>query len=109
MADINNVAVVSEEGQKLLFEIRNAYQWKDKYPSTNQQFISEMSQLFISCQEHMTHLSSLSNPESQKEADALVEELITIRNHWGPDLFPQRMNALARVNTPHIRWERISY
>lgn len=88
--------ITTEQGQKLQEEIKEAYKWKDMFPTTNQEFMTLMSQLFIKCQEHTTALSSLSTQEAQEEADAIVDELIAVRNHWGPNLFPPRINALAR-------------
>ena len=89
-------SITTEQGQALLAEIKDSYQWKERFPSTNQEFITLMSQLFIKCQTHCTELSSLSTPEAEKEADTIIEELIAVRNHWGPNLFPPNITALAR-------------
>lgn len=93
MAVVNN-DITSKEGVTLYEAIKLAYSWKEKYQSTNDEFMAEMSQLFVNSQEHLTQISS--SPEFHKEADAIVNELIALRTHWGPSLFPPGMTALAR-------------
>ena len=56
----------------------------------------EMSKLFVDSQVHLTKIFSTNTEELQKEADAIVNELISLCNHWGPSLFPSNMTALAR-------------
>lgn len=94
--DQNNALVITERGQKILGDIKDAYKWKDKYQSTCQELLDEIDHLFFKSQQHMTKLSSLGTKEAQKEVDAIVEELINLRNHLGPALFPPNMTALAR-------------
>jgi hypothetical protein len=89
-------AIVSEVGKELFKSIREAYAWKEKYPSTNDEFMGEMSQLFVKCTEHMTDLSANPTLADKQEADQLVKELMELRIHWGPNLFPPRMNAMGR-------------
>ena len=40
-------SITTDQGQALLAEIKDSYQWKKRFPSTNREFITLMSQLFI--------------------------------------------------------------
>ena len=89
--------ICSNRGKDLQKAIHDAYKWKDEFSYPSKEFLAEMDKLFMDCQVHLTDLSSRSNVKVQKEADALVEELIALRNHWGPRLLPNSVcNAFVR-------------
>ena len=89
--------ISSNRGKDLQKAIHNAYKWKDEFSYPSKEFLAEMDKLFMDCQVHLTDLSSRSNVIVQKEADALVEELIALRNHWGPRLLPNSVcNGFVR-------------
>ena len=107
-----NPDVTSEEGMKIYQDIKLAYSWKDKYTSPNDEFMSEMTQLISNSQVHLTKISSTNAEEYKKEADAIVNELISLRQYLGPSLFPSNMTALLRERIyaaagPHLSLYRI--
>lgn len=60
-----------------------------------------MDRLYMECQLHLTALSSRSNVEHKREADMIVQEMITVRNHWGAGLLPNSIcNAFVRERIP---------
>jgi hypothetical protein len=92
-----NCDITTERGRDLDNAIKQAYKWKNRYDSPNKDFLLEMDKLFMDCQVHLSDISSQSNSISRREADALVEELIALRNHWGPTLLPLSVcNAFVR-------------
>lgn len=93
--------VKSTKGRELLGNLRKALEWKNTYEHPSQEFLSLMDRLFMECQLHLTALSSRGDMDSKKEADALVNEMIIVRNHWGPKLLPNSVcNAFVRERIP---------
>lgn len=89
--------VTSSRGNDLHKAIKEAYKWKETYTSHNKDFLKQMDKLFMDCQIHLSDISSQSTPAARKEADALVEEMIALRNHWGQTLLPNSVcNAFIR-------------
>lgn len=96
-----SIEVKSIRGQEVLGNIKQAYQWRDNFEQTSPEFLGLMDRLFMECQLHLTALSSRGDPDSRKEADALVNEMVSLRNHWGPKLLPKSVcNAFVRERIP---------
>ena len=90
-------SVITEKGRGLKEKLMQAHRWKDRYYQPTQEFLSLMDNLFMECQVHLTLMSTRKTSESMAEADALVEEMIALRNHWGTDLLPvTTCNAFVR-------------
>ena len=85
-------------GKDLHNAIKQAYKLKGRYSDPSKEFLREMDKLFMDVQIYLTELSARQNAKtSHKEADALVDELIALRNHWGPRLLPSNVcNAFVR-------------
>ena len=89
--------VQTPRGNEILANLKKAYEWKDNFDSPSQQFLSLMDRLYMECQLHLTALSSQGELGSKREADVIVNEMITVRNHWGPRLLPSSIcNAFVR-------------
>lgn len=90
-------SVTTEKGRGLKEKLIQAQRWKDRYYQPTQEFLSLMDNLFMECQVHLTLLSTKKTSDSMAEADALVEEMIALRNHWGTELLPvTTCNAFVR-------------
>ena len=106
LKNVNHVLNISMEvksikGQEVLGNIKKAYQWRDDFEQTSAEFLGLMDRLFMECQLHLTALSSRGDSDSRKEADALVNEMVDLRNHWGPKLLPKSVcNAFVRERIP---------
>ena len=84
-------------GSKMIMSLRKAYEWKTEFSSPTQQFLSLMDHLYMECQQHLTSLSSQGDVNCRREADVIVNEMINVRNHWGPKLLPSTIcNAFVR-------------
>ena len=84
-------------GNEMIVNLRKAYEWKTEYSSPTQQFLSLMDRLYMECQQHLTSLSSQGDINCRREADVIVNEMINVRNHWGPKLLPSTIcNAFVR-------------
>ena len=84
-------------GNEIIVNLKKAYEWKEKFDSPTQQFLSLMDRLYMECQLHLTALSSQGDVESKREADVIVNEMISVRNYWGPQLLPSSIcNAFVR-------------
>ena len=94
---VTAASVTTEKGRGLKEKLMQAHRWKDRYYQPTQEFLSLMDNLFMECQVHLTLLSTRKTSESMAEADALVEEMIALRNHWGTELLPvTTCNAFVR-------------
>ena len=91
------VYIQTEKGKTLLTAIKKSYKLKDKYSSPMKEFLKEMDKLFMDAQIYLTDLSSRETQDGRNEADAIVEELVALRNHWGTKLLPAKVcNAFVR-------------
>ncbi len=87
----------SPRGNEIIVNLKKACEWKAKFDSPTQQFLSLMDRLYMECQLHLTALSSQGDVESKREADVIVNEMINVRNYWGPQLLPSSIcNAFVR-------------
>lgn len=92
-------AISSQKGSDLHAAIKEAYRLKDNYSTPTPEFLAKMDKLFMECQIHLSDLSAATHSinSNQREADFLVDELIALRNHWGPQLLPTSVcNAFVR-------------
>lgn len=88
--------IVSSRGKALVEEIKHASKLKNRFNEPKEEFLREMDKLFTDVQLHLTDLSG-STTINHQEADALVEEVIALRNHWGTNLLPNSVcNAFIR-------------
>ncbi len=95
--DAGKPKVKSHRGTDLCNAIKQAYRLKERYTEPSKEFLSEMDKLFMDVQLYLTELSGGTANSSHEEADALVEELIGLRNIWGPRLLPLDVcNAFVR-------------
>lgn len=93
--------VKSVKGKELLNNLQKAYDWKNRFDNPSQEFLSLMDRLYMECQLHLTALSSRGDLDSRREADVIVNEMIVLRNHWGPALLPGSIcNAFVRERIP---------
>lgn len=89
--------VKTTRGNEIIVNLKKAYEWKTKFDGPTQQFLSLMDRLYMECQLHLTALSSYGDVNSRREADVIVNEMICVRNHWGPKLLPSSIcNAFVR-------------
>ena len=89
--------VQTGRGNEIIMHLKKAYEWKTKFESPTQQFLSLMDRLYMECQLHLTALSSRGDIKGRREADVIVNEMISVRNHWGPKLLPSSIcNAFVR-------------
>ena len=89
--------VQTQRGNEIIANLKKAYEWKSKFETPSQQFLSLMDRLYMECQLHLTALSSQGDLDSRREADVIVNEMIFVRNHWGPKLLPSSIcNAFVR-------------
>lgn len=89
--------ITSERGLSIRDTLHQRYQLRDHYPSPTLDFSLKISQLVQACEEHISMLAADGTVPCQSEADALVEELLRLRTHLGPELLPLSMkNAFYR-------------
>lgn len=94
---MSNDVITSEKGHEIQTLLRDAYHLKDHYDNPTLEFSLKVSRLFQTCEEHIAFLAAEGSLKSQSEADAIVAELLKLRNHWGPELLPLSMkNAFFR-------------
>ena len=94
-------SILTVRGREVFAHIKSAYAWRDRFGQPTQDFLALMDRLYMDCQLHLTALSSRGDLGSRREADALVGEMITLRNHWGPQLLPNSVcNAFVRERIP---------
>lgn len=93
--------VHTTRGKTILASLQEAYKWKEKYSEPVPEFLSLMDRLYMECQLHLTALSSRADEESRREVDMIVQEMISLRNHWGQNLLPNSIcNAFVRERIP---------
>ena len=91
----------TSRGQEIYQNLKKAYAWREQFDSHTQEFLSLMDRLYMECQLHLTALSSRESVEYRREADMIVQEMITVRNHWGAELLPGSIcNAFVRERIP---------
>ena len=91
----------SVKGREILANLKKAYEWRDQFSHPSQEFLSLMDRLYMECQLHLTAMSSRGDQVSRREADAIVYEMVILRNHWGPKLLPNSVcNAFVRERIP---------
>lgn len=85
-------------GQDLERAIKEAYSWKDtEQLQPTLEFSHQTNLLFAECEIHFSNLSPKQTPSAKTECDKLVNELLELRVHWGPQLLPLSMrNAFVR-------------
>ncbi len=89
--------VLTSKGKQIMAMLREAYGWRDEFNHPSQEFLSRMDKLYMECQLHLTTLSSQEEAESRREADVIVDEMVKLRNYWGPELLPSSVcNAFVR-------------
>ena len=89
--------IKTRKGQEILTKLCRAYRWKNDIEDTSQEFLAQMDRLYMECQLHLTALASRGDVESKREADVIVNEMVALRNHWGPGLLPNSTcNAFVR-------------
>ena len=93
--------VCTARGKTILASLQEAYKWKDRYNQPVPEFLSLMDRLYMECQLHLSTMSSHLDEESRREVDMIVQEMITLRNHWGQKLLPNSIcNAFVRERIP---------
>ena len=93
--------VQTSKGAELMKELSKAYRWRDQFEEPTSEFLALMDRLYMECQLHLTALSSRGDPESRREADTIVSEMVALRNYWGPRLLPSSTcNAFVRERIP---------
>ena len=89
--------VKTKRGKEMMAELQKAYRWREKFSHPTQEFLALMDRLYMECQLHLTALASRGDAESKREADAIVNEMVAMRNYWGPQLLPSSTcNAFVR-------------
>lgn len=93
--------VRTARGKEIFLNLKKSYDWQNQFDHPSQEFLSLMDRLYMECQLHLTALSSRGSLEHKREADMIVQEMITVRNHWGADLLPNSIcNAFVRERIP---------
>ena len=96
-------ALKTKRGKEMMAELQKAYRWREKFSHPTREFLALMDRLYMECQLHLTALASRGDAESTREADAIVNEMVTLRNYWGPQLLPSSTcNAFVRERIPLI-------
>lgn len=89
--------ITTAKGLSIKDSLRQGYQLKYHYPGPTLDFSLKLSALVQSCEEYISTLSSQATLQAQSEADALVDELLQLRIHLGPELLPLNIkNAFYR-------------
>ena len=90
-------SIKTAKGKDVMNELKKAYSWKEQYDHPSHEFLALMDRLYMECQLHLTALSSRGDPESRREVDTIVSEMVALRNYWGPQLLPSSTcNAFVR-------------
>ena len=93
--------VQTSKGAELMKDLSKAYRWRDQFEEPTSEFLALMDRLYMECQLHLTALSSRGDPESRREANTIVGEMVALRNYWGPRLLPSSTcNAFVRERIP---------
>ena len=94
--------VRSARGKEVMNNLKKAYEWESRFNSPSQEFLSLMDRLYMECQVHLSNLSAKGDADSKSEADAIVQEMVLVRNCWGTKLLPNHIcNAFVRERIPH--------
>jgi hypothetical protein len=96
--------IITQEGQELMRELKDAYSWRDQYNEPTMEFTYKTNSLFTSLENHFSILSAEQSVHSKSECDTLVNELLALRSYWGEDLLPLSVrNAFIRerININH--------
>jgi hypothetical protein len=92
---------MTQKGKETMEELSKAYRWRERFEEPTAEFLALMDRLYMECQLHLTALSSRGDPDSRREADAIVAEMVALRNYWGPRLLPSSTcNAFVRERIP---------
>ena len=95
------LVAMTQRGKETMEQLSKAYRWRDQFEEPTSEFLALMDRLYMECQLHLTALSSRGDPESRKEADTIVGEMVALRNYWGPRLLPSSTcNAFVRERIP---------
>ena len=95
------LTAMTQRGKETMEQLSKAYRWRDQFEEPTSEFLALMDRLYMECQLHLTALSSRGDPESRREADTIVSEMVTLRNYWGPRLLPSSTcNAFVRERIP---------
>lgn len=101
--DPTSSPVCSQRGKEMMEGLSKAYHWREKFEHPSPEFLALMDRLYMECQLHLTALSSRGDLESRREADMIVNEMVALRNYWGPQLLPNSTcNAFVRERIPLI-------
>ena len=93
----------TQRGKEIMEELSKAYHWREQFEHPSPEFLALMDRLYMECQLHLTALSSRGDLESRREADMIVNEMVALRNYWGPQLLPSSTcNAFVRERIPLI-------
>jgi len=93
--------IKTKRGKEVVEKLKKGYRWKEKFDHPSQEFLALMDRLYMECQLHLTALASRGDVESKREADAIVNEMVALRNYWGPGLLPNSTcNAFVRERIP---------
>ena len=89
--------IQTNRGKEIFQDLKSSYQWKEQFDHPSQDFLALMDRLFMECQLHLTAISTSGNIRYRCEADAIINEMIAVRNHWGTELLPNSIcNAFVR-------------
>ena len=95
------LTTMTRRGRETMEQLSKAYRWRDQFEEPTSEFLALMDRLYMECQLHLTALSSRGDPESRREADTIVSEMVALRNYWGPRLLPSSTcNAFVRERIP---------
>ena len=91
----------TNRGQEIYQNLKKSYSWREQFDQPSQEFLALMDRLYMECQLHLTALSTRDAIEYRREADMIIQEMITVRNYWGPKLLPNSIcNAFVRERIP---------
>ena len=91
----------TQQGLAVMEKLSKAYEWREQFEHPSSEFLALMDRLYMECQIHLTALSSRGDPDSRREADTIVNEMVALRNYWGPHLLPSSTcNAFVRERIP---------
>ena len=98
---IGGNTALTQRGKETMEELSKAYRWREQFEHPSSEFLALMDRLYMECQLHLTALSSRGDPDSRREADTIVNEMVALRNYWGPQLLPSSTcNAFVRERIP---------
>ncbi len=93
--------VKTSRGKEIYHNLKRSYEWSGQFDHPSQEFLALMDRLYMECQLHLTALSAKRSLEHRREAEMIVKEMMTVRDHWGPQLLPNSIcNAFVRERIP---------